>query len=130
MPGRQYHSAVNPEYDHNLVINTLAHEKVREWDIFWCIALDPALNDDLRSERDLLVAAQQTFRPADLFDMEDIPAREVLREKTGVHSLADLERYRRKDGSLPRLLILPAKLAVSANAETPDTPANEKIASQ
>jgi hypothetical protein len=130
MPGQQYHSTVNPEYDHNLVVNTLTHEKAREWDIFWCIVLDPELGDDFRSEHDLLVATQQSFRPADLFDLEDIPARQVLRETAGIQSLADLNRYRRKDGSLPRLLILPAKLAVSATAEVADIPADGKIASQ
>lgn len=114
IPGKQYHSPGNPEYDHNLVVNTLTHEKTREWDIFWCIVLDPNLDDDFRAEHDLLVAAQQSFRPADLFDVEDIPAHEVLREKTGIDSLTDLRRFRRKDGSLPRLIILPAKLAVSA----------------
>lgn len=119
VPGKQYHSAGNPEYDHNLIVNTLTHEKAREWDIFWCFALDPGLTDDFRSEHDLLLAAQQTFTPADLFDVEDIPSREMLREKTNIESLSDLRRYRHKDGSLPRLLILPAHLAVSAAAENP-----------
>jgi hypothetical protein len=118
IPGKQYSSAGTPEYDHNLVLNTLTHEKAREWDIFWCLVLDSELDGDFRSEHDLLVAAQQTFRPADLFDIEDIPAHQVLKEKTGVDSLARLRRYRRRDGSLPRLLILPAKLAVSASATT------------
>jgi len=123
MPGMQYSSAINPEYDHNLVVNTLTHEKAREWDIFWCFALDPALDNDFRSEHDLLVAAQQTFKPADLFDVEDIPAHQVFTEKTGIDSLEELRRYRRPDGSLPRLIILPAKLAVSATAETPEVAA-------
>jgi hypothetical protein len=120
MPGGQYRSPVNPEYDHNLVVNTLSHDKVREWDIFWCVVLDPDLGDDFRSEHELLLAAQGVFKPADLFDIEDVPAHEVLQEKMGVRSLDDLNRYRRKDGSLPRMLILPAKLAVSATAELPE----------
>jgi hypothetical protein len=118
MPGRQYSSANNPEYDHNLVVNTLTREKAREWDIFWCFALDPSVDSDFRNEHDLLVAAQQTFKPADLFDMEDVPAHEALKEKTGIDSMEGLRRFRRPDGSLPRLIILPAKLAVSATAET------------
>ena len=120
IPGTQYRSAVNPEYDHNLVINALTHDKAREWDIFWCFVLDPRLTDDFRSEHDLLLAAQQTFTPPDLFDVEDIPGHEVLSEKSDVQLLADLRRYRRKDRSLPRLLILPAHLAVSAQAEAPN----------
>jgi hypothetical protein len=125
IPGKQYSSADDPEYDHNLVVNTLTQEKVREWDIFWCFILDPTLDSDLRNEHDLLVAAQQTFRPGDLFDMEDIPAHEALREKTGIESLAGLRRYRRPDGALPRILIVPAKQAVSARAEMPPAPADE-----
>jgi hypothetical protein len=123
IPGRQYHSTVFPEYDHNLLVNALTHEKAREWDLFWCFILDPKLGDDLRSEHDLLMAAQQSFRPSDLFDVEDIPGHDALREKTGVQSVADLRRYRHKDGTLPRLLIVPARLAVSATAGPEPEPA-------
>jgi hypothetical protein len=120
IPGKQYHSAAAPEYDHNLVVNILTRDQVKEWDIFWCLVLDPRLEDDFRSEHDLLVAAQQSFTPADLFDVEDIPSREVLQEKTGIQAFADLRHYRHKDGSLPRLLILPAHVAVSASAFVPE----------
>jgi hypothetical protein len=34
--------------------------------------------------------------------------------------MTDLKRFRRKDGTLPRLLILPARLAVRATAEIRD----------
>ena len=129
IPGKQYHSPSNPEYDHNLVVNALTHEKAREWDIFWCFVLDPTLTDDFRSEHDLLAAAQQSFFPADLFDVEDIPGHEVLREKTAIQSLPDLKRFRHKDRSLPRVLIVPAHLAVSATAERPDVTGDDKAAS-
>jgi len=129
IPGKQYHSANNPEYDHNLVVNALTHEKAREWDVFWCFVLDPKLTDDFRSEHDLLAAAQQSFFPADLFDVEDIPGREVLREKTDIESLSDLKRFRHKDRSLPRVLIVPAHLAVSATAELPNVTPDDKAPS-
>lgn len=128
IPGKQYHSTNAPEYDHNLVVNRLTHDQAREWDIFWCFVLDPNLEADFRSEHDLLVAAHQSFTPQDLFDVEDIPGHEVMREKTDIQSLADLGRFRRKDGSLPRLVILPAHLAVNATAFLPDenNPGGEK----
>jgi hypothetical protein len=126
IPGHQYHSSNSPEYDHNLVVNALTHEKGRDWDIFWCFILDPRLETDFRSEHDLLNAAQQSFVPPDLFDTEDIPSQEALREKTGIDSMADLQRYRHRDGSLPRILILPAHIAVSATAERPELPDDAK----
>jgi hypothetical protein len=39
-----------------------------------------------------------------------------LAERLSIKSMADLRRYRRADGSLPRLLIVPARLAVRATA--------------
>lgn len=120
-PGGQYHSPTHPEYDHNRVVNKYTVDgKKREWDIFWCFVLDPALAVDLRSEQDLLLAAHQTFRPADLFDIGDIPAHAAMADRLGIATYADLRRFRRKDGSLPRLLILPAHLAVRATAEQQD----------
>src|SRR5262245_6169571 len=58
LPGGQYRSAEHPEYNHTLVVNKYTVDgKPREWDIFWCLVLDPALRVDLHSERELLVAA-------------------------------------------------------------------------
>ncbi|HZD95860.1 MAG TPA: hypothetical protein VE133_16485, partial [Candidatus Sulfotelmatobacter sp.] len=109
------------EYDHNLVINKYTVDgKLREWDVFWCFILDPALRADVRSERELLMAKHQTFRPADLFDFKDLPAHALMAERAGIKSMNDLRRYRRKNGSMPRLLILPARLAVRATAEVRD----------
>jgi len=118
IPGKQYRSPVSPEYDHTLIVNALTHDNPREWDIFWCLALDPKLREDFHNEKDLILAAQQTFKPADLFDLEDIPARNVLADGFGVRTLADMRRYRHKDGSMPRLLILPARFAIRATVET------------
>jgi hypothetical protein len=116
VPGSQYRSA-RPEYDHNRVVNKyMVDGKVRDWDIFWCFVLDPSLRDDLRSERELLMAKHETFRPADLFDIRDTPAHALMAERLGIKKMNDLKRFRRKDGSLPRLLILPARLAVRATA--------------
>lgn len=118
VPGGQYHSASHPEYDHNLVINKYPSDhNPREWDIFWCLQLDPTLPGDLRGERDLLQAAHQTFQPPASLSLGEIPARAVMAERLSVTTLEGLKRFRRKDGSLPRMLIVPAHLAVRATAE-------------
>jgi len=79
-----------------------------------------ALNRDIRSENDLLMAAHQTFTPAELFRIGDAPANSMLAEKLGITSMSELRHYRRKGGGLPRVLIVPARLAVRATAEQPD----------
>jgi len=121
LPGLQYHAAGRPEYDHNLVVNKYTVDgKPRDWDVFWCFILDPTLRPDLRSERELLIAKQQTFRPADLFDIKDVPSHTAMAELLNVKSMSDLRRFRHKDGTLPRLLILPARVAVRGTAEVRD----------
>lgn len=122
VPGKQYHSAVHPEYDHTLIINTLTEDKPREWDVYWCFVLDPSFQTDFLNEHDLLVAAQERFHPADLFDVEDMPGRVLMAEKMDVRSLPELRRSRRRDGSLPRILIVPARLALRATAAAPPEP--------
>jgi len=120
-PGVQYRWAGKSEYDHNLVINKYTVDgKPRDWDIFWCFILDPTLRPDLRSERELFMAKHQTFRPATLFEFKDIPAHALLAERLSIKSMADLRRhFREKDGSLPRLLIVPVRLVVRATAAVP-----------
>lgn len=121
VPGVQYRASGKAEYDHNLVINKYTVDgKPRDWDVFWCFILDPNLRPDLRSERELLLAKHQTFRPPALFEFKDVPSHALMAERLGVKSLADMKRFRRKDGTLPRLLILPARLAVRATAEIRD----------
>jgi hypothetical protein len=117
-PGVQYRAPGKSDYDHNLVINKYTVDgKARDWDIFWCFILDPTLRPDLRSERELLLAKHQTFRPATLFEFRDIPSHTLLAERLSIKSMGDLHRFRDKDGSLPRLVILPARLVVRATAE-------------
>ena len=124
VPGGQYHSASHPEYDHNLVINKYPTDhNPREWDIFWCLQLDPSLPTDLRSEHDLLQAAHQRFTPPASFALREVPASAVMAERLSVVKVEDLKRFRHKDGSLPRMLIVPAHLAVRATAEQQKTPA-------
>jgi hypothetical protein len=66
------------------------------------------------------MAKHQTFRPATLFEFKDVPAHALLAERLSIKSMADLRRhFREKDGSLPRLLIVPARLVVRATAAVP-----------
>src|SRR5579864_2201547 len=117
VPGVQYRAPGKPDYDHNLIVNKYTVDgKPRDWDVFWCFILDPALRPDLRSEKELLLAKHQRFRPATLFEFKDIPAHALLAERLSIKSMADLRRFREKDGSLPRLLIVPARLVVRATA--------------
>jgi hypothetical protein len=116
-PGRQHRTAGWEEYDHNDVINALPPGgAVREWDVYWAIVLDPALRQELREERELLLQAQAWFRPGDLFSLEDVPGRVFLGRFVGVHSVRELQRFRRRDRLLPRLIIVPAGFAIRASA--------------
>jgi len=118
VPGAQYRAPGKAEYDHNLVINKYTVDgKPRDWDVFWCFILDPTLRPDLRSERELLLGKHQTFRPATLFEFRDVPSHALMAEGLSIKSMDDLRRFRGKDGTLPRLLIVPARLAVRATAE-------------
>jgi hypothetical protein len=117
VPGTQYQTPDKADYDHNLIVNKYTVDgKPRDWDVFWCFILDPALRPDLRSERELLLGKHQTFRPAKGFEFKNIPSHALMAERLSIKSMADLKRFRRADGSLPRLLILPARLAVRATA--------------
>ena len=122
-PGTQHHAEGNEEFDHNDVINALPPtEAVVEWDVYWAIVLDPALRQDLRSEQELIVKAQEGFVPGDLFEFQDVPGQAFLRAFLNVDSLAGLAPYRLKDGQLPRVIIVPAGFAIRASAAQPDAP--------
>lgn len=116
-PGKQHRAEGLADFDHNDVINALpVKEGPVEWDVYWAIVLDPALTQDLRSERALLLQAQERFDPGDLFEFEDLPGRAMLRTFLHVKDLTGLARFRSADGRLPRLIIHPAGFAVRAAA--------------
>jgi hypothetical protein len=117
-PGTQHRAPGWPEYDHNCVLSDLpATDETVEWDVYWAVVLDPTLQDDFRSERELVVAAQSSFFPPDLLEFNDLPSEGFLRAQMKVRTLGDLARLRRKDGTLPRLLIAPAGYAVRGSTE-------------
>jgi hypothetical protein len=115
IPGDDFQSDTESAglYDHNRVINMPPKEGGQaEFDVYWAIALEPHLNGDFHSEGELLAAAQKRFIPGDLFEVRDAPGAGFLREVLQIDTLADLKPHRRKDGSLPAILILPAGFAV------------------
>jgi hypothetical protein len=101
------------EFNHTVLINSADDEgdKTQEWDVFWVVVLDPDLNQEIRSERELLLMGQAYFLPGDLYEPEDAPGHNLLRQ-LGLDSLNDLARFRRSDGALPRVLLLSAGMAV------------------
>jgi hypothetical protein len=117
-PGSQHRAPGWSDYDHNCVLSDLpTTEEPVEWDVYWAVALDPTLHEDFRSERELVLAAQSGFFPPDLLDFSDVPAEGFLRAQMKVRSLGDLTRFRRKDGTLPRLLITPAGFAIRGSSQ-------------
>jgi hypothetical protein len=122
-PGTQWHSEKAPQFDHNLVINALPKdpESSAEWDVYLAVVLDPTLELDVRSERDLILARQQSFTPADDYAFDKIPGAAFLREFLKFQAVSDLEGFRRRDGTLPRLVLVPIKAMVrAAAAEIPE----------
>jgi hypothetical protein len=119
-PGTQYQNVAAPALDHNLLVNVVppSDDPIdAEFDLFWVIVLDPDMKRDLRSEADLIMLAQEHFAPGDLYALDDAPGAGLLREALRADSLLDLQRYRQKDGSLPRILILPANSIQHATIE-------------
>lgn len=115
-PGAQHRAEGLAEFDHNDVINAVpVKDGPVEWDVYWAVVLDPWVTADIRSERELLLLAQERFLPGDLFEFSDIPGAAMLRTFLKIDEVAGLRRYRSKDGRLPRLIIEPAGFAVRAS---------------
>jgi hypothetical protein len=118
-PGIQHRAPGWGDYDHSCVLSDLpGTDEPVEWDVYWAVVLDPNLHDEFRSEQELLVAAQSSFFPPDLLEFNDLPAEGFLRSQMKIRSLTDLARFRRKDGTLPRLVITPAGYAVQGSTDS------------
>lgn len=122
-PGTQYTAEHAPQYNHNEIISTLPLKaEPRDWDVYWAIVLDPTFKDDIHGEQQLVMATQEGFEPDDNLLFDDIPGATFLREFLKVESVEDLEKYRRPDGALPRVIIVPAGLSIRAAASDPNAP--------
>ena len=119
VPGSQHHSDATPQFDHTAIINTLAKQEEAHWDVYWAVVLDPDLTTDFRDERQLLIEAQNTFTPRENFQLSDVPGREVLMRNLKVENVSALERFRRNDGKLPRVAIVPARISVRGTVTDP-----------
>jgi hypothetical protein len=125
-PGHQYTSTAEPSFDHTEVISTIpVKAEPREWDVYWAIVLDPTLKESFHSERQLLLATQNGFGVTDNFNLRSIPGIAFLRQFLKVHSLKNLDRFRLPDGTLPRLIIVPAGVSIKATAIDPEAPPEE-----
>lgn len=123
-PGKQHHVDGWDDYNHNEIISGIPHDQPANWDVYLAIVLDPALQKDFQNENELLVEAQQSFRPNDLFEFEDVPGAGFLRTFLKINSIAGLDRFRRKNGDLPRLIIMPSGFVVRATAVDPNPAGN------
>jgi len=119
VPGSLHQVAEYPAYGHTLILS-LAPDEPRDFDIYWAVVLDPSLKDDFTSERQLLLATQQTFVPGDSFSFDQIPSAGFLRDFLKMSSLDDLDKYKRPDGGLPRMAIITAQRAVRISVEKPE----------
>ncbi|HYH01168.1 MAG TPA: hypothetical protein VD837_18730 [Terriglobales bacterium] len=122
-PGTQYTAEFAPQYNHNEIISALpVKAEPRDWDIYWAIVLDPAFKDDIQGEQQLVLATQQGFEIPEGLAFEDIPGATFLREFLKIQGLEGLDKYRRPDGALPRVIIVPAHLSIRAAASDPSAP--------
>ena len=116
-PGTLHQVADHPEYSHTEILSATPDEP-KDFDIYWAVVLDPTLQEDFTSEKQLIVATQQTFIPPADFTFDQIPSAGFLREFAKIHTLAELNKYRRPDG-LPRVAIITAHMAVRISVEKP-----------
>lgn len=125
-PGKQYQLDGQDEFDHNAVVNALpAPGGTREYDVYWAIVLDPRLRADIKHERDLLLAAQASFTPGDLLEFDDLPGHPFLRQFLKIDSLPGLQKFRRADNRLPRLILVPAGLVLAVTLPEPPAAKSE-----
>jgi hypothetical protein len=115
-PGSQNDVATSDDFDHTVIVNAkpLADGAEAEFDVYYAVVLDPRYTIDVKSELDLLVATQEEFRPGDLFEFGDVPSADFLRTAMQIESLADLRPFRKRNGAMTRVIIVPAGFALRA----------------
>ena len=119
IPGTQHQIPDEPRYN-NTEILSLAPDEPREFDVYWAVVLDPTLQEDFTTEKELIMATQETFKPDEDFTFDQVPAAPFLKALTKISSLDDLKKWRRPDGRLPRMAIITAGFAVRLTMEKPE----------
>ncbi len=116
-------AADTPAAEYNLVLSTLPITAAPiAWDVYWVVVLDPAMPVNITSESDLLMAEQKSFSPASDFQFADIPGVALLRKYLHINSLEGLSPFALASGDLPKLIMVPAHIAIRASAVDPDAP--------
>ena len=120
-PGTQHQLPDASAYDHNEIVNVIpVKNDPVEWDVYWVVVLDPTLQKDFRDEKDVIMEEQVTFSPHDA-TFEQLPSHEFLEKQLKIKTMEQvIERFQREDGTLPRLAIVPANVAVKATATETD----------
>jgi len=129
LPGTLHHIDGDARYDHTEILSA-APDDPKEFDVYWAVVLDPALKEDFNAERQLLLAAQESFSPGDDFTFDQIPSAKFMESMLKISSLDKLAKYRRPDGSLPRMAIITAGLAVRLSVEKSEEKPAEQPASE
>jgi hypothetical protein len=128
VPGTARVNPSAPEYNHNLVLSGLPKtDDLSDFDVYWALILDPNVKEDIRAETQLLLAAQEPFTPGADFQFASIPSHAFLDSYLHINSLEQLSAFQRPDGSLPKVAIIPAKLAVRAKITEPETQSQETV---
>jgi hypothetical protein len=122
-PGTQYRLSGHADFNHNEVLSAVPGE-VSNFDVYWVVVLDPSLKEDFSSEQQILLATQQTFAAPEDLTLAQVPSAGFLKAFLKVKDVEGLERFKRPDGELPRVAIVPAGFTVRALAE--DMPQSEE----
>lgn len=115
-PGSLHQIENNQEYDHNEVLSAAPQDE-SDFDVWWVVVLDPSLKQQFHSEKELILAAQQEFRPAQDFSFDQIPGQSLLQQVLKIKDVDGLERFRRPDGSMSRIAIVNAHFSIRAHIE-------------
>jgi len=125
VPGTLHQVASYPDYDHTEILSATPDDP-SDFDVYWALVLDPSVDDNFTAEKQLLVATQATFTPGEDFTFDQIPCAGFLRDYLKIRTPEDLKKYRRPDGSLPRVAIVTAGFALRLSIEKPEEKPEQK----